>query len=349
MADTRIIFPRHSFVNDSSVDGIGASCGKDTFCLPMAVLSDWKFQALIADYGDLVDEQANFRYFYAALIKDNEVCNGQIPFQNGSLFNGKIFYPSRIVAKHGNFSVAPVEMADGQIVKGVLNFDWNNNTDQYPVLSNSNQIQYSYYEMLNDHDEATQIDTAIAVGECFRLAIIEDIVAEDTEDLVLKRTVLACTNCFVKVETDCFYSRFVYYNNEDSHGFLYKYSTHLPFANCGLLPFHLHSPSFPSEEKSYVKSNGSHLKLYERTDEQLILETDYFDMRVHKCMKVMLGSDNISLNNDYFNPRESVNVVCKESYDIEWPRIGQKVMRLAKATTKVISQQPISLINNNCK
>lgn len=337
MAATQIKFPRHSFVNDSTVDTIGQFCDKPPFCLPAAFLSDWRFQVFITEYGDQPNEEANLRRFYVG-ITDQE-CTGSMPMN--------VRYLSSNILNHYDISDNPITLPDGTVVKGILNLNFALNT----------AIEFKYQEF-EDDEWGNIITEPIDIGECFRLTIWEDIIAEDTEDTVIQRTALGCTNCFVKVAAEplCFWSRFNYRNNENSHGFLYNVfvgspttGSYVTFTNHGFLPFHLHSPSFPSEEKSYTKSNGSHLKLYERTDEQFTLETDYFDMRVHKCMKVMLGSDSVGITNDYFGQRESSNVICKDSYDLEWDTLGSAVERLAKATTKVISQTPISLINTNCE
>ena len=334
MATTQIKFPRHSFVQDSSVDDIGQFCEKEKLCLPVAFMTDWRFQIFITSYGDQPNEEANRReYFFG--ITDTE-CTGAMPLD--------VRYLTRVKARFYDISDNPIVLPDGTTALGVLCFD------QTPT---NNSIELQYQELVDDEWGAV-ITEAIEFGSCFNFTIWEDIIAEDTEDDVIQRTALGCTNCFVKIPSDplCFTSRFSYKNNENNHGFIYNIQTELSnatFINFGYLPIHLHSPNFPSEEKTYTKSDGSHLKLYERTDEEFILETDYFDMRVHKCMKVMLGSDMVSIINDYFNPRESIVVVCREAYSIEWDSLGNAVERLAKATTKVISQTPISLINTNCQ
>lgn len=332
---TQIKFPRHSFVTDASVDS-ALFCGKEKSCLPAAYLSDWKFQIFITEYGDMPNDDANWRRFYVG-IQNFAECEGDMPM-NSTILSANEF-------EHIDLSASPIVMSDGTIVKGLLNLK------SMPFT----EIMYKY--VVHGGNFPVIYEIPIAIGECFKLTIWEDIIAEDTEDYLLQRTALGCTNCFVKTESNlCFYSRFSYYNNENTHGFIYskwinnpKPARMITFENFGYLPFHLHSPNFPSEEKSYTKSDGSHVKLFERTDEELTLETDYFDMRIHKCMKVMLSSDNISILNDYFDPRESIMVVCKEAYNIEWEPLGSAVERFAKATTKVVSRQPISLINSNCK
>lgn len=336
MSSTQIAFPRHSFVNSSIVDNISSFCDKPPFCLPAAFLSDWRFQVFITQYGTQPNEDANLRKYYVGIT--DTACTGPMP-TNVRYLSKNIFY-------HKDISDNPITLPDGTLVKGILNLDF--------VLNP--EIIFSHQEF-EDGEWGNIYTEPIQVGECFKLTIWEDIIAEDTEDTVIQRTALACTNCFVKVEPNplCFWSRFSYWCNENSNGFLYKVFAGsdrsgelISFTNIGFLPLHLHSPEFPSEEKTYTKSDGSHLKIFEKIDEQLTLETDYFDMRVHKCIKVMLASDNVSILNDYFNPRESVAIVCKEAYDIQWQKIGQQVIRLGKATTKVISQTPISLINSNC-
>lgn len=327
MAATQIKFPRHSFVNDSSVDNIGSACDKPPFCLPAAFLSDWRFQVFITDYGTTpAPMTSETRKFYVGIT--DQACTGEMPLDVRFLSSNEFL--------HIDFDGDTFVLQDGTVVKGVLLLN---------VVPNT--IIERKYQEFEDGEWQAVITEPIALGECFSLTIWEDIIAEDDTEIT-QRTALGCTNCFVKTETDCFFSRFIYSNNENSNGFIYRIEL-LTFQNFGLLPFHLHSPAFPSEEKSYTKSNGAHIKLYERTDEELTLETSYFDMRVHKCMKVMLGSDNISISNDYFAPRESSDVLCREEYSIEWDKLGNATERVAKATTKVISLTPISMINNNCR
>jgi len=338
MANTKLAYPHSSFVvGGMSSEALMVTCGFEPECLPMAYLSDWRFQVFITEYGDMPNpDDANYRRYYVGIIDHNQ-CGGDIPTTLRYGGNELTFI---------DLSMHPITMPNGQVIKGVLNL----NNVPNPFV----QIVYSEFE--EGEWQPEQI-TPIAVGECFRLSIWEDIIAEDTDDVVLQRRVISCTNCFVKVEPDnCYHSYFSYSCNENSYGFLYNVFVGDPrngvtasFKNYGYLPFYLHSPNLPSEEKSYKKSDGTNIKLYERVDEEFTLETDYMDSRLHKCMKVMLGSDDLQIFNDYFRLKESVDFICKESYDIAWEKIKQKPMQRAKATTKVLNKYPLYLLNANCK
>jgi hypothetical protein len=102
----------------------------------------------------------------------------------------------------------------------------------------------------------------------------------------------------------------------------------------------------PSTERSYVKSDGVKKKLFERIEEEYDLHTDWMNKQWHKCMRVLLGHDNISVTNDNDIPRTSMAIVCREAYDISWPDV--KHYDTAPAKTKVVRSEAISLINNNC-
>lgn len=187
------------------------------------------------------------------------------------------------------------------------------------------------------------------MGQCFNLCFHKAGLNDDLSIGNLTTTSIACTDtCFVKTDgEDCFTSYFSYYNREDSMSFIYTDAAgEQNFQNTVRLPCYLRDMQLPSEEKSYVRSDGTKIKLYERIEEEYELVTDHMYHTWHKRLKVLLAHDRITIRNSYMaGYLQSWPIICKEKYDIQWPDMPSQV---ATAKTKVIRSGALSLINNNC-
>ncbi len=197
------------------------------------------------------------------------------------------------------------------------------------------------------------LNKPIMPGDCFKWVIIEGVLWEGT-DLQPNGWVRGCTNCFVREQiVDCYMGYIAYRCNEDTHGFAYEADP--TFHNIAQLPFYLKNPQFESEEDSYRKSDGTFIKLFERMDEVVELETDWRPYDFHRKMKVALGSDKLSVFNNsvltqtqWTGPPYWVTppYVCRDPYEIEWN--NDMHYRHAKARTKLKTSMPLLLTNNNC-
>lgn len=207
-----------------------------------------------------------------------------------------------------------------------------------------------------DIENAPTTYGTIAVGQCFRFLIYEFWISNG--DTVVEENILGCTNCFTRVDERCFYSNVQYQNNENSYGFMYTYNgSSLSNPNRVLLPLYLHSPQLPSEETSYRKSDGNYIKLSERIEEEVELETDNFQMPWHRNLKVALAHDTLLIFSPNYiqtaGPQSTNGLIAtytafvnKEGYELEHP--DPTMTLLAKGKTKLTVSAALSLTNSNC-
>jgi hypothetical protein len=186
-------------------------------------------------------------------------------------------------------------------------------------------------------------------GDCFHLCFHQCAVPV-ANHLTLNEydsDVIACTNCFQKVADECFTSRFTYSNNENSFGFYYDVNGDgvADFANTVRLPCYLRDMQLPSEEKSYQKSDGTFIKLYERINEDYELNIDWMPKTWHQKLKVLLAHDHINIR-DFNELLSTVNITCAEKYQIQWP---EHPWQHAPAKTRVTRTEPLHLLNSNCQ
>lgn len=185
-------------------------------------------------------------------------------------------------------------------------------------------------------------------SQCFRLCFyrVKTTVGSNTV-IGLTQPIITCTDtCFYKITDVCYTSVVTYGNNEDNYGFIYTDDNGDPnWTNRIRLPFYLRSMQMPSEERSYIKSDGSKVKLFERIEEEYELITDWMKKEHHRNIKVMLGHDTLTITNVNAGMINNTNFVCREAYEIQWQ---DPDMITAVATTKVVRADALTLNNHNC-
>jgi hypothetical protein len=191
---------------------------------------------------------------------------------------------------------------------------------------------------------------ALNTGDCFHLCFhkVLFVTSSPTIAITPDPPLLACTHtCFNKIADDCFTSHFTYRCNEDSFGFTYiDKLAEIDFVNGIRLPCYLRNLQLPSEEKSYTKSDGSKLKLFERIEEEYDLAIDFIPKDWHIKLKVLLAHDIIEIENVNETGGHYWPIVCNEKYEINWP---EQPYGHAPAKTKIKRAEALSLINSNCK
>ena len=197
----------------------------------------------------------------------------------------------------------------------------------------------------NGHDD---LFNAIPLGFCFNLCFYRVYLTTDFVGAIsisfVNTTLIACTDvCFQKIDDACYTSLFTYKCYENSFDFDYAND----FINKVRLPCYLRNMQLPSEEKSYIKSDGSKIKLYERIEEEYDLIIDWIPKEWHKKLKVLLAHDYITIDNTNDAPVSNAKIICREKYEITWPDLPWN-WKTAPAQTKVVRSESLSLINTNC-
>ena len=185
----------------------------------------------------------------------------------------------------------------------------------------------------------------IEVGECFKICFYK----YQSGGTGVATTFITCSNlCFQRIADPCYTSLFTYRCKENQFEFHYVIETEVSavnFTNSIRLPVYLRNMQLPSEEKSYVKSNGVSVKLMERIEEEYDLIVDFVPKDWHQKIKVMLAHDTITIKN--INETENITwpIVCKEKYEINWQEFPYMN---APAETKVRRSQELFRTNSNC-
>jgi hypothetical protein len=191
-------------------------------------------------------------------------------------------------------------------------------------------------------------DGIIEVGDCFKLVFVEYWFSSLDPETIVSSAVIGCSSCFQRVDELCWLSQIDYRGADNQFDFYYmEGAVDLAFENRVLLPFYLKNPQLASEQAAYQISNGSFIKLFERINEEVELETDYFAHIWHRALKIALAHDTIEITSENYlqlAPNLGVGVVCEAPYEIDW----QENYTQAKAKTKVKISAPLSLYNSNC-
>lgn len=188
-------------------------------------------------------------------------------------------------------------------------------------------------------------------GDCYKLCFYKVLIDPlDPDTVVTLSDNIGCTQtCFQRIDDRCFTSYFDYRNHEDS--FEFDYTSNPSFLMSVRLPCYLRDFQMPSEEKTYQKSDGSYVKLFERIDEEYELNIDWLPKSAHIKLKVLLAHDEIRIANNN-DPQVSASpfglhrIVCREKYDISWPT---HPWQHAPAKTRIRIADPIQLLNSNCQ
>jgi len=183
----------------------------------------------------------------------------------------------------------------------------------------------------------------IEVGECFKICLYR-IYGGFSGDVTIK---LACTNyCFQRINDPCYTSVVKYRCAENAYGFYYTgHSSLTAFHNHVRLPMFLKNMQLPKDQKSYRKSNGQFMKLYERVDEEYDVSIEYMPKHFHKKVMVALGHDVLKIKNTNETENSFWDFVCEEAYDIKW-QIEEELN--APASTKIKRSESLIMTNSNC-
>jgi hypothetical protein len=316
MADTAIFSPSWSFVALGDFPYDLTVCHEpETVCIPMISISDLRFQV----YASVLSPTP------VVAFPERTIFAYPIPLDADCQYDEIPDFPD---LKPLEATVTPISDKVGAVA--VISFDTQNITsfDDIPVYGSGGTI---------------------SVGDCFKFVIVE-VWTSGVSKEVVSQTTLGCTNCFKRVSDPCFLSRIEYSNNENAFDFYYNNGNSLGNPNRVLLPFYLHSPQLLHDESSYQTSSGVYIKLSERIEEELILQTDYMPQGFHRRLKIALAHDFINISNTNYDDLINISndFVCRDPYEIDWkPDIVD--LQLAQGKTKVKISAPLSLYNSNCK
>jgi hypothetical protein len=302
--------PKYSFVQFTTVEPL--LCVDDVnLCLPVNSPTDIKFQVRVTVSGEDLT-------WFNVPYNDGPVSKVQT-IQAGICFDCEptVVFPTNFFSFSADWR--KIEDGEGQDV-------W---------IGNFSSYSSAYFNTLPQ-------------GQCFKLCFyrVETVVGSNTV-LGLTQPIITCTDtCFYKISDVCYTSLVTYGNNEDNYGFIYTDANGDPnWTNRIRLPFYLRSMQMPSEERSYTKSNGEKVKLFERIEEEYELVTDWMKKEHHRSMKVMLGHDTLNITNSNVGIVSNNDFICREGYEIQWQ---DPDMITATATTKVVRADALTLNNHNC-
>lgn len=324
MADTTILAPRWGFVQlgDTPAQFTQYDCAPDPgACLPIRNMSDLRFQMYATVLSSTPAVVFPRRDWIAYPVPADTDCDSET--FDGGIIPDLTVRPIRAV-------VTPITDKGGVVGVGSFSIG-SGNFEDFPIAGGE----------------------TIQVGQCFKFMIYELWTQSTDTDNIISSTFLGCSNCFIRVNERCYYSNVEYDNEDNFYDFYYnKEGTDLVNPNRVLLPLYLHSPQLPSEESSYRKSDGNYIKLSERIEEVVSLETDMMPMDWHRKLKVALSHDTLKIFNPNYvqtvSPDGSAysDFVCKEAYEIEHPDPTLTVH--AKGKTTLTVSAPLSLVNSNC-
>lgn len=331
MADTAILAPQWSFVQLGDTPEIFTDYAcviEPENCLPIKDLNDIRFQMFATTLSSTPAVAFPRRDWIAYPVPLDVACDSET-FKGGVIPD--------LTARPLRATVEPITDKDGVVGVG-----------SFKIVTSD--IDFEDFPISNGH--------TIQVGECFKFMIYEIWTQSTNPSNIINSTFLGCSNCFIRVAEDCYYSQVEYDNNENFYDFYYtEGTTDLDNPNRVLLPLYLHSPQLPSEESSYRKSDGTYIKLSERIELTVDLETDNIPVLWHAKLKVALSHDTLLI----FNPNfiqlglpastngiiaVSTGFVSKEAYELEHP--DPTLTLLAKGKTKLTISKALSLVNSNC-
>ncbi|MBS1686956.1 MAG: hypothetical protein JSS76_19620 [Bacteroidetes bacterium] len=213
-------------------------------------------------------------------------------------------------------------------------------------------------------DDATYNDSfqayPIAVGECFKLQFVYDEIYSSTQT-IHQRYYLGCSTNFIRVPVnECYTTLLQYRNPKDTFDFSYynpnESTGHEGENNLGYyynkveLPIYLKNPVMNDDTKVYTRSDGTIIKLYERKEEQYLLETDQMPYTWLRALDVALSHDTVLLHNSNLSSFDPINTAIffqkKENFEIEYQK--GPFSAFGKGNCKLLNAQPVHLYNNNC-
>lgn len=326
------IWPRYSFVQDGSV-GNAPDCYPDPkLCLPLSSFNNFSIQVQI-DYT-----------YVSAQISANPGCIHKVYLTpvDPSFPCSYDWYDMQDFTKE-----SPTALKHHPAIWNVSGL--------YDLSAEPYAHVYFTTATDGNMDDVTTSNNTIEIpcGSCFKFAIIVDIYHESAGGALtlLFRNYFGCTNCFTRICTnECYTSVLKYTNADDAFDFHYSGPNVISPYNIVELPFYLRDPTMPTDQKIYTRSDGKNVVLYQRKDEQYILETDLIPYLWHKDLDIALSHDTVFISNanaSSFDPlNTATQFVKKENYEIEYMKAP--LSSFGKGSCKLLNADPIHLINNNC-
>lgn len=203
----------------------------------------------------------------------------------------------------------------------------------------------------NFTDYCNRSDYTIKVGQCFKLLFT--LLLLDAEGGVVWSQRLGCSNTMVRIAPEeCYTSQISYRCRENSFDFTYTGTEYDSFYNRVELPFSLIEPKLVSDEKRYTRSDGQIMKLYERKEEEYIVDTALLPYNWLRKLEVALSHDIVLVHNPvqltYDSDQGYISIVKADAFEITYPK-EHMLTRMGTARCKVRNTNPVHLINNNCK
>jgi hypothetical protein len=332
MSTASNIWPRYSFVQDSSAGSYTDTYPDPKLCLPLSSWSNLQCQALIDATGPLsllAAVPGATVQVYLTPVDIDFPCSYDIQ-QRG-------IYPGFTHTHYPVISIFGLTYDTGPTAYSAwLCFD---------LPSDS-----------GDMDDTTLSNNTIAVpvGSCFKFALVWDVY---NSGLLIYRFYYGCTNSFVRMPAGNVYSSVLRYANADNAFDFhytgtnnYGYGDTEDFQNTIELPIYLRDPKMTNDQKVYTRSDGSIMKIYERKEEVYELETDQMPYTWHKALDIALSHDSVAITNanaSSFDPlNTATQFVKKDAYEIEYNKAPYS--SFGKGKCKLSNADAVNLINNNC-
>ena len=327
------VWPIYSFVQDSGVSDDNDIYHDPAMCLPLSSWLNLKCQVIL----DFTNPFAQIAGIYGA----------------GGSATSKVYLTP--VSPDFACSYAVQDFTGAHRPVPLLHHDVIESPAGPPADNSGTNIQL-YFENPRDGGDMSLTTLAnntitIAVGDCVKFALVWDII-RPSDSALLYRNYFGCTNMFRRTDANSAYTSVISYRNEsDAFGFHYTGPNYGSNHNLIELPCYLRDPTMPSEEKVYVRSDGSSQLLYQRKDEQYELETDSMPYVWHKNLDIALSHDSVSITGPNIRAFDPVNTasefVKKDNYEIEYNKAPFSAF--GKGQCKLINANPVHLINNNCE
>jgi hypothetical protein len=318
------IWPKYSFVQDSSADAASSAYPDPALCLPLSSWTNLQCQVLIDATDPMLEIAASpgvTSKIYLTPVAPDFPCR----------------YDVEVVGLGFSHTHHPVVV------------DFFSIYDTGPTPGSV----YVYLDVPNDSGDMNMTTTAnnsiaMPVGACFKFALIWDLYTAG--GTLAWRNYFGCTNMFRRTAVNDPYTSVLRYTSTgDVFDFHYSSGTFTPY-NSIELPVYLRDPVMENEQKVYTRSDGSLVKLYERKEEVYTLETDLIPYSWHKALDIALSHDVVQITNPNASSFDPLNTatqfVKKENYEIEYNKAP--LSAFGKGSCKLSNADAIHLVNNNC-
>ena len=328
-----ISFPKYSFVQAPGVYDSESCYNDPSFCLPLSSPGNLRFQARFND----VPSNPLLAPHHLLYCMAEKVDFGAGGFDCRFASYNSVSFPE-LTLPYVPFIVSVpggcITIANGSNWDITAYFD----TPEYNTMDDYNAANEAalglFFKRINP-------------GDCFRLIFIIDEMNADNS--MRRRTYMGCSNCFKYTPASECYTSVIEYRSAASC-FDFDYTDFPFFYNRVELPVYLRDPVMNDDTKIYTKSDGSVIKLYERKEEQYMLETDTMPYTWLKALDIAVSHDTITITNPNAAAYDSINTatqfVKKDSFDIEYQK--GPLSALGKGNCKLLNASPVHLYNNNC-